>query len=107
MATESKTARSPVEGENLRAAIRTILRNHLDLNHYRVFLFGSECTGTAVRGSDIDIGIMGDGRVAGRIMDRIRQELDELRTLRRFDVIDLCCTDESFRSAALKHAKRL
>ena len=95
-----------LEGE-LRAAIRAVLHRHLDMNRYRVYLFGSGSTGTALRSSDIDLGIEGDERVSGRVMVRIREELERLRTLRRFDLIDLADMDESFRNTALKDAEQL
>jgi predicted nucleotidyltransferase len=107
MPTDSKTVNRSVTAESLRSEIRRILNHHLDLKHYRVVLFGSESTGTALHGSDIDIGIEGDHRIPGRIMERIRQELEGIRTLRRFDVVDLSCTDENFKRAALKNAEQL
>jgi hypothetical protein len=96
-----------LDGGALRAAIRAVVERHLDASRYELFLFGSEGAGTATRGSDIDIGILGAEPVPGRAMERIRQELDGLRTLRRFDVVDFCNVDESFRRSALKHAERL
>jgi hypothetical protein len=40
-------------------------------------------------------------------MQRIRDDLETLRTLRQFDVVDLTMVDESFKAEALKHAERL
>ncbi len=96
-----------LQGESLRGAIRAIVERHLDLDRYRVFLFGSESTRTAVLASDIDIGILGDEPVPGRVMESIREELERLRTLRTFDLVDFFSVEDSFRSAALKHAERL
>ena len=96
-----------VAGESLRSAIREVLRRHLDLQRCRVFLFGSEADGSARRGSDIDIGIAAGQCLPGRILENIRRDLEQVRTLRNFDVVDLYCTDPSFTESALKHAERL
>ena len=95
------------DSAHLRHAIRFIIAQHLDPRNYRIFLFGSAVAGTPLRASDIDIGILGDESVPGRIMERIREELDRLRTLRRLDLVDFRSVDESFRNAALKHVEQL
>jgi predicted nucleotidyltransferase len=107
MAIESQGTSPVLAGSDLRAAIKEIVSRHLNLSRYHLFLFGSESAGTTMRGSDIDIGILGDGPVPGRIMERIRSDLETLRTLRRFDVVDFFGIGENFRSAALRNAERL
>jgi predicted nucleotidyltransferase len=94
-------------GQPLRLAIRESVQRFLDLNIYSIFLFGSEAAGTADRRSDIDLGILGPSPVSGAVMQRIRDDLETLRTLRQFDVVDLTMVDESFKAEALKHAERL
>jgi predicted nucleotidyltransferase len=96
-----------LSGKDLHAAIKDIVSRHLDLSRYRLFLFGSEIAGTAMRGSDVDIGILGEESVPGRIMERIRADLEALRTLRRFDVVDFFGVDQSFKRVALRNAKKL
>jgi predicted nucleotidyltransferase len=96
-----------LSGSALRGAIRESVRACLDLERYQLFIFGSEASGVADRRSDIDIGILGPQPVPGAVMQRIRQDLDTLRTLRSFDVVDLSIVDESFRAEALEHAERL
>lgn len=76
-------------GEALRAAIRR------------------SGTGIARGRSDIDVGILGPRPVPGTVLQQIRDELERLRTLRVFDVVDFSGLDESFRTEALKHAERL
>ena len=94
-------------GKALRAAIREAVRKFLDLDEYRVFLFGSEAAGVAGTHSDVDVGILGPRPVPGAVLQRIRDELDALRTLRGFDVVDFSRTDDSFRAEALTHAEPL
>jgi predicted nucleotidyltransferase len=96
-----------VAGRALRAAIRQSVRKFLDLEQYEVFIFGSEASGTAGRRSDIDVGILGPQPVPGAVLQHIRDELDTLRTLRVFEVVDFSRVDESFKTEALKHVERL
>ena len=100
-------SRPVLAGRELREAIRDVVQRHLDLARYALFIFGSEASGTADRRSDIDIGILGSAPVAGSTLQAIRDELDELRTLRAFDLVDLQRVDESFKEHALAHAERL
>lgn len=65
-------------------------------------LFGSRSRGTARPGSDWDIGIFGPGPLRGAILERIREELDDLPTLHSFDVVDLATVPEPFREMALR-----
>ena len=94
-------------GDSLRVAIREAVQKSLDLNIYKLFIFGSEASGGADRCSDIDVGILGPQPVSGAVMQRIREDLDALRTLRPFDVVDFSRADESFKAEALEHAERL
>ena len=91
----------------LRVGIRGAVGKNLDLTRYRVFLFGSEASGTAAPGSDVDVGIWGPEPIAGAILARIQEELENLRTLRLFDVVDFARTDETFRSVALRGSEPL
>ncbi len=94
-------------GSALRNAIRESVRKRLDLDCYQLFIFGSEASGVADRSSDIDIGILGPQPVPGAVMQAVRQDLETLRTLRSFDVVDLSVADAGFRVEALAHAERL
>lgn len=96
-----------LSGDALRRAVRESVGKHVDLSCYQVFLFGSEATHTSDRASDIDVGVLGPSPIPGAVVERIRQELQQLRTLRVFDVVDFCGVDSSFRVQALEHAERL
>ena len=100
-------SRPVLSGADLRKAIRGSVEKFLDLERFQLFLFGSAATGVAERRSDIDIGILGPEPVSGAIMQKIREELETLRTLRVFDVVDFSRVDESFKAEALEHARRL
>jgi predicted nucleotidyltransferase len=94
-------------GDFLRVAIRESVQKFLDIELYKLFIFGSEASGMADRRSDIDIGILGPQPLSGAVMQRIREDLETLRTLRPFDVVDLSRVDEAFKAEALEHAERL
>ena len=106
---QSSDSRSPrvLSGVSLRDAIRGSLQKFLDPDRYQIFIFGSEALGVADRRSDIDIGILGSQPVPGAVMQQIREDLETLRTLRPFDVVDFSRVDESFKAEALEHAERL
>ena len=107
MKSEDSHSLPVLAGDSLRVAIRTSVQKFLDIELYKLFIFGSEATGMADRRSDIDIGIFGPQPVSGAVMQQIREDLETLRTLRPFDVVDLSRVDESFKAEALEHAERL
>lgn len=87
--------------------VREVVRGHLQDPLYRVFLFGSRASGRARERSDWDIGILGPEDVPGYLLAKIHDDLDELPTLHRFDVVDLHCVSEEFRREALKEIRPL
>ncbi len=87
--------------------IAAILRRHLPSGEYGAVLFGSRATGRVRTGSDWDIGILGPQPLRGATVQAIRDELDELRTLHSFDVVDLTTVPDCFRAIALQQAVNL
>ncbi len=83
-----------------------IIRKHLS-EEFRILVFGSWAKGEAMENSDLDVGILGKEKVPWDDMVHIRQELDELPTLRSIDVVDLNSVEDNFRNNALKHAKSI
>lgn len=83
-----------------------IIRKYLG-NEYRIYLFGSWEKGDALETSDLDIGILGKEKVIWSIMTKISQEIQNIPTLRKVDIVDLNTSDERFRKSALKDAKEL
>ncbi len=74
---------------------------------YKVVLFGSWAKGNALETSDIDIGILGKEKVAWSSMAKILEKVENIRTLRSIDVVDLNSVDKSFRDSVVKYAKIL
>ena len=79
-----------------------ILKRRLPSPGYRAVLFGSRAAGRARPASDWDIGILGPAPVRGAVLESIREDLEELRTLHTFDVVDLSTVPDEFRVAALR-----
>ena len=89
--------------EKLRKEILEIVGKYLNLNSYRVFFFGSRVNGDNFLSSDIDIGIEGPEEVPAKIKLQIEEELDNLPTLYKFEVVDFRNIPLSFKEEALKH----
>lgn len=97
----------PLAGSALRRAVREVVGRHLDLDRYQLSIFGSEAQGTARPGSDVDIGLLGPDPVPPHVVQRIRDDLEALRTLRLFDVVDLRRADARFRHEVSRTAEHL
>ena len=92
--------RSIVAGRVSADDIARALRGLVPPGH-RVVLFGSRATGRASERSDWDVGIVGPAPVDGATLERMRDALERLPTLRAFDVVDLCTAPAELRAAAL------
>jgi len=88
--------------EKLKKQILEIIGKHLDLRSYRVFFFGSRVAERNTGRSDIDIGIEGPQKIPARVSGEIRESLDNLPTLYRFDVVDFKKVTPEFKKQALK-----
>lgn len=68
--------------------IVSILKNNLSTG-FRLYLFGSYATGKNTPHSDIDIGIETDQPVSHITIAKIKQQIDDLRTLKKIDFVYL------------------
>ncbi len=87
--------------------VALLLKNHLPSRDYHAVLFGSRVRGDDNPGSDWDIGIIGPASLRGAVMELIREDLEKLRTLHTFDVVDMSTVPDSFRKIALKNKKEI
>lgn len=71
---------------------------------FHLYLFGSHAQGKAQAGSDVDIGVWGQGQLPPGVMTRLEDLGDGLFTLDTLDWVDLGRVTESFRQEALKKA---
>lgn len=95
-----------MEKEIIIKEIVNIINKRLAGN-YKILLFGSWAKGDALETSDIDIGILGDKDAPQNLMAEIRQEIDNLPTLRKIDVVDLNLVEDNFKNSVLQYAKPL
>lgn len=89
--------------KNIQKEIYSIIGRHLDLSKYRVFLFGSRATGKGDDRSDFDIGIEGDQSLPQSTLSKIKNDIDQLPTLYKVDVVDFACVSPQFQKVAKKH----
>jgi predicted nucleotidyltransferase len=99
--------RECLAGGALHAAIAEVLGRHLDPRSHQAWIIGSEATHRALPGSDVDIAIEGDGPIDLECLARLRADLEDLPTLRGFDLVDLRRATARFREEALREAIRL
>src|SRR4051812_18007474 len=91
---------SPLSKHDLRDAIRETVGKYVDLRIHELFIFGSEASHSATQRSDIDVGIRGPQPIAKERIQRIRDDLEKIRSLRVFDIVDLAAADPCFPEAA-------
>lgn len=83
-----------------------IIRSYLDEN-YKIYLFGSWAKNSALPTSDLDIAILGRKKISWETMAKIRQEIENVPTLRQIDIVDLNSVGKDFRKNILKSGKLL
>lgn len=89
--------------EKLKKEISGIVSKYLDLSRYKIFFFGSRVKGDNFARADIDIGIEGPEKIPVERKLNIEEEIDNLPTLYKFDVVDFSKVSSSFKKQALKH----
>lgn len=93
--------------EQLKPQIVAAIARHLDPAEYKIFLFGSRAEGVNRERSDIDVGLDGPRPISFAILGRIREELGNLPTLYKIDVVDFQSVSPDFRTIALRHIEPL
>ncbi len=78
-----------------------IIRKHLG-EECKIFLFGSRVDGSAQERSDYDIGIMSTKDLPMRKLGKIREEIENLPTLYKIDIVDFRNVSENFYAVAMK-----
>lgn len=88
--------------EKLRKEILEIVGRRLDLTEYGVFFFGSRVSGKGTDRSDIDIGIDGPEPIPPAAWIAIQEEVEEIPTLYKIDIVDFRDVAPRFREVALQ-----
>ncbi len=89
--------------EKLKNEILEIIGKHLDLHSYQVFFFGSRVIGKGNERSDIDIGIEGPESVSFQILSNIEEEIENLPTLYKIEIVDFKQVSSDFYKVALQN----
>ena len=87
--------------------MKKIIANRLDLENYRLFLFGSRSEGTNRRFSDYDLGILGPKKVSATDLALMSADLDDSEIPYRVEIVDFQNVSESFRRVAMKKVRYL
>lgn len=91
----------------LKQQIKAIVKKYLDLNKYSLFLFGSRVRGDNFERADIDIGIEGPDKIEPQIKFKIKEDLENLPVLYKFDLIDFKAVTPKFKKEALKYIEKI
>lgn len=86
--------------EKLKKNILEILGKYLDISKYRVFFFGSRVLGHNDESSDIDVGIEGAEPIPLAVMSNIEEEIEEMPTLYKIEIVDFCRVPKKFKEVA-------
>lgn len=92
--------------EEIIEEVKKIIRKYLD-ESYQILLFGSFARKDYLDTSDIDIGILGKKKIPWEIMVKILEEVENIPTLRKIDIVDLKSKSENFQANVLSYAKKL
>ncbi len=87
----------PLSDEEILSEVVSIISHYLP--EATVYLFGSRASGRAKENSDFDIAIEWKEKIPLSTISRIREKLEDLPTLKSFDIVDLKrCSEEFVRS---------
>jgi predicted nucleotidyltransferase len=90
----------------LKKQILEIIFKYIPQETCAIFLFGSIAQKKVYPSSDIDIGIICDKALKNSILVKIKEGLEEVRTLRDIDITDFSSIqDKNFLKIALKEVK--
>ena len=92
--------------DELTKKVLDIIIRNLSMD-YKVFLFGSWAKGNNRATSDLDIGILGKDKIDFPSFIKIKEEIDNLPTLRSIDLVDLNTISENFKNSILSNSKIL
>ena len=87
--------------EKLKTDLLSIVGRRLDLAQYRLFFFGSRVTNSGDDHSDIDVGVEGPAPVPAATLGVIKEELENLPTVYKVDLVDFATVSGDFRQVAM------
>jgi len=87
----------------LKKEILEIVSKHLNISRYKIFFFGSRVNGDNFPRADIDIGIEGPEKLPIKAKLKIEEDLDNIPTLYKLELVDFNTVSEKFQKEALKY----
>ena len=90
----------PLSADEILAEVAGIVASYLP--DAQIFLFGSRAKGDARETSDFDIAVDAGSKISLGVIARIKDEIDELRTLKSIDIIDLNRVNPKFKTIIRK-----
>lgn len=93
--------------EPLLKEIINIVKKDIRNSNYKIYLFGSWAKGNALYNSDIDIAIDSEKPLDIDIIIRIKEEIENIPTLRSIDIVDLNSVSEDFRQNIIANGKEI
>lgn len=93
----------------LEKPILQAIGKYLPLSEHQVFFFGSRVRGDNFPRSDIDIdiGVQGPEPISPATRLQIEEELENIPTLYKIDLVDFSVADSAFRAEADKFVKMI
>ena len=91
----------------LKTEIKNIVKKYLNLKEYQVFFFGSRVRGDNFKRADIDIGLKGPSVIPPALKFKIKEDLERLPTLYKFDLVDFKAVPSKFKKEALKYVEKI
>lgn len=88
--------------KSLKQKLGQIISKSLDLDYYRVFIFGSRASGNQAQFSDIDVGIEGKAAVPAATLSQLEEDFEESDLPFQVEVIDFSKVSEKFKRIAKK-----
>lgn len=86
----------------IKTQLKAIIHKYLKGDNYKTFIFGSRATGKLRHFSDFDLGILGQKKIPGHILEKIREDLENSSIPYKVDVVDFNKVSTEFRSLALR-----
>ncbi len=90
----------PLSNQEILDAVVEVVKRYLP--DCRIYLFGSRARGTASQRSDFDFALECKSKIPFSLMAKITQEVEELPTLKSFDLVDLKITSPEFAQTVKK-----
>ncbi len=89
------------------AILTAVMKKHVDTSRYRAFIFGSRTQSVHRKYCDVDVGVMGPGKLPVSTLMQIKEELHNSDIPYLTDVVDFSSVSQDFREKALSHIRSL